>query len=350
MEKQENNRIMFESDYKSGNLSQSALNALLIANGLKTNNDSTDKNKSDSISQLQKISIVIPTCNRVKQLTQCIESIQKQSYQNFEIVLIDDCSTDDTNKQYSNHKDKRIKYYLNKKNLGMGLNRHKAYNILTGDLVIFMDDDDYFIDDDYFADAVKIFNNIDIDIICSNSYIHYESENRYVNYSINMYGKKKCIDYLSKFQFKYLKPTSSFPAIFRKELLEKANFANMKMMNDSCLYLRALAFGNCVYFNNKYIGIYRVHNSNYTSHVKANFTIENLEEKLEIFNIIKSKLKNPKKWFFNEIKITVCYFLNGSEKDKNEINKVLNWTRINISALAYYYFNIYNLIQRNKNR
>ena len=119
------------------------------------------------------ISIIVATHNRVDQLSQLINSILKQTYQNFEIILIDDTSTDETNEIFGNFFDKRLKYYRNYENMGMGLNRQKAYNLSKGDYVIFCDDDDYFIDNTYFSDVVKIFKEYeDVNVICSECYTH----------------------------------------------------------------------------------------------------------------------------------------------------------------------------------
>lgn len=337
------NFALFKNDFEKGYLSKTALNNLL-----KNENNNSTTQRLNKKTQKKKISIIIPTHNRVKQLAECIDSIFKQSYGNFEIIVVDDCSTDDTKKSFEKYNDTRLKYYFNEKNLGMGLNRQKAFNLAKGDYVLFIDDDDYFIDDNYFNDVIEIFEDKNIDVIFSNSYIYYEKEKCYDPFKLNIYGVEDCMKYLNGFQIKYLKPTSSFPAIFRKELLDKADFKNMTMMNDSSIYLRALAYGNKAYFNKKIIGIYRMHTNNISYNVKADFTIENLEEKKRIYEIIRKKLNNPQKWLFNEIKITVCYFLNGKENDKKEINKVLNWTKINVGFIPYLYYKAYKPLRKIK--
>ena len=97
-----------------------------------------------------KISVIIPTHNRFEFLSELISSIFSQSYQNFEIILIDDVSSDKTSEVYGNYHDKRLKYYRNHENLGAGLSRQKGYNLSDGDYIIFCDDDYYFIDNGYF--------------------------------------------------------------------------------------------------------------------------------------------------------------------------------------------------------
>ena len=281
----------------------------------------------------EKITVIIPTHNRLEQLTKCIESILNQTYKNVEIIIIDDASSDETKTYFSKINNHKIKYIRNKKNLGVGLSRQKGYNLSSGHYVIFCDDDDYYIDNTYFQDAINIFKDKDINVICSLSYILYEQENIYNLFNLNFNKKIKSLDYLEKFQFQLTKPTSTFPVIFRKSILNKADFEKMRMMNDSSIYLRALMMGGYTYKNSKIIGVYRIHKQNYTLNVKANFTIKNLEEKKKIYKYIQKKnlLKNPTEWFEQEAKITIYYFLNGNEKSRWKRKKVLYWTKKNVS-------------------
>ena len=64
------------------------------------------------------ISIIIPTYNNSKQLINTIHSISNQNYDNIEIIIIDDASTDDNKGQIEKLKNKKIKYYYNVDNLG----------------------------------------------------------------------------------------------------------------------------------------------------------------------------------------------------------------------------------------
>ena len=147
-----------------------------------------------------KISVIIATHNRFEQLTELLNSIFSQTYPNFEIILIDDLSNDKTNEIYGNYPDKRLKYYRNHENLGMGLNRQKGYNLSNGDYIVFCDDDDYFIDNDYFSDLVDIFKDDDINVICPESYIHYEKEDKYIFSNLNLNeGPIDSIEYLKNF-------------------------------------------------------------------------------------------------------------------------------------------------------
>lgn len=300
-------------------------------------NNLTKSTTEKNIAENQKISIIIPTHNRVEHLTQLIDSIYSQTYQNFEIIIIDDLSSDETNEIYSNYPDNRLKYFLNYENLGMGLNRQKGYNLSTGDFIIYSDDDDYFIDNDYFQDLIDIFEDENINIVCSESYTHYEKEDKYVYSSINLNrGRIDSIDYLKDFMTKYRKPTSLFPAAFRRKTLIEAEFKEMTMMNDTSIYLRAMMVGGETFITKKIIGIYRVHGDNDTFKINPYMIIKNLEEKKKIREYLKEQnlITNIDEWYAKQIAVTVNHFLKHTN-DEESIDPVLNWVCRNVSYEEY---------------
>ena len=105
------------------------------------------------------LSIIIPIYNVEKYLPQCLDSIINQSFKDFEIICIDDCSTDNSlniAKKYE-EKDSRIRVLHNEINLGLGIARNKGLKIAQGEYVHFVDSDDWIEKDSY----AKIFNKLD---------------------------------------------------------------------------------------------------------------------------------------------------------------------------------------------
>lgn len=92
---------------------------------------------------MNKISIIIPVYNVEKYLPQCLESIVNQTYQNLEIIMINDGSTDSCPKICDDYakKDKRIKL-IHKQNGGLSDARNAGLKIATGDFISFVDSDD----------------------------------------------------------------------------------------------------------------------------------------------------------------------------------------------------------------
>lgn len=103
-----------------------------------------------------KISIIIPVYNSTLYLKQCVESILAQTYHNFEILLVDDGSTDDSPMicdEYAK-KDDRI-VTIHKQNGGTSDARNVGLEKASGDYITFMDNDDYWSDPDALCDIIK---------------------------------------------------------------------------------------------------------------------------------------------------------------------------------------------------
>ena len=89
-------------------------------------------------------SLLIAHYNNYPYFKQCYESLKKQTYQNFEIVIVDDCSTDgslEKIKKFS-QEDHRIKLYKNEKNEGVGYTKKKCIELASGEICGFLDPDD----------------------------------------------------------------------------------------------------------------------------------------------------------------------------------------------------------------
>jgi len=90
------------------------------------------------------VSIIIPTFNSEKFIAGAIQSVQNQTYQNWEIIIVDDCSVDETFSiihEIANN-DKRIQVHKLKKNSGTGIARNTALTKTTGKYIAFLDADD----------------------------------------------------------------------------------------------------------------------------------------------------------------------------------------------------------------
>lgn len=109
-----------------------------------------------------KISVCITVYNREKYIAQCIESVLAQDYENIEIIISDNCSTDGTVEIIKGFlSDKRIKFCQNDFNLGMYRNTEIAMNYATGDYIAFLSSDDYWCDKTYLSQAADKICNFD---------------------------------------------------------------------------------------------------------------------------------------------------------------------------------------------
>lgn len=89
-----------------------------------------------------KVSVVTITFNSSKFVKQAIESVLSQSYSNFEYIISDDCSTDNTWEIIQEYKDPRIRAWRNERNIGEYPNRNKTLFEAKGDYILWIDGDD----------------------------------------------------------------------------------------------------------------------------------------------------------------------------------------------------------------
>lgn len=92
-----------------------------------------------------KVSVLMLTYERANILSSAIDSILNQTYKDFELIILNDGSTDNTDEIIKPYlkKDKRIRYYQNSSNKGIPYSRNKALKLARGKYITFMDDDDY---------------------------------------------------------------------------------------------------------------------------------------------------------------------------------------------------------------
>jgi len=88
------------------------------------------------------VSVIIPTYNRALLLGRAIQSILNQTYQNFEIIIVDDCSNDDTEKVVKRFYDERVRYIRHKERKGAAAARNTGIKAARGEYVAFQDSDD----------------------------------------------------------------------------------------------------------------------------------------------------------------------------------------------------------------
>jgi glycosyltransferase involved in cell wall biosynthesis len=113
--------------------------------------------------KLPLVSIIITSYNRASLITKTIESALAQDYPNLEIVISDNCSTDDSDaviKKYTS--DKRIRYSRNSENIGMMPNFIKAtYELSRGEYLTYVSSDDHLTDSTFVSDSIRLVNKYD---------------------------------------------------------------------------------------------------------------------------------------------------------------------------------------------
>ena len=88
------------------------------------------------------VSIIMPSWNTGRFIAESIQSVINQTYENWELLIVDDCSTDNTDEVVRKFKDLRIKYFKNEHNSGAALTRNRAMREAQGEWIAFLDSDD----------------------------------------------------------------------------------------------------------------------------------------------------------------------------------------------------------------
>lgn len=88
------------------------------------------------------VSIIMPSWNTAKYITESIQSVINQTYTHWELLIVDDCSSDNTDEVVSSFQDDRIHYLKNKQNSGAALTRNRALREARGEWIAFLDSDD----------------------------------------------------------------------------------------------------------------------------------------------------------------------------------------------------------------
>ena len=171
------------------------------------------------------ISIIVPIYNIEKKLNKCIYSILEQTYKNFELILVNDGSTDNSLKICNEYKrkDNRIKIN-NKENQGLVLARKSGLDEATGKYIIFIDGDDW-VHKDLLNILYKEAEQESCDIVACNPYLVYGNgliKRIRKDFDVNKTYKNEDIknDILSKFAGDIGFPTSVWGKIYKRELFE----------------------------------------------------------------------------------------------------------------------------------
>ena len=235
---------------------------------------------------MSKISIIINFHNGQKYLKNCIDSILLQEYTNFEIILFDNNSSDNSSLLAKEYKDKRIKYFYNNNKVTLYKARNLALNKAKGEFIAFLDCDDWW-EKNFLSSRASLLSDKNYDYYYSNGNLYFDKtkkKSKYKKYFLpsGLIFKNLCKDY-----FIIISGT-----IFRKNIFDKFGLfnENYNIIGDYDFVMK-IAKESKGHATNKELFNYRVHENNYS---KIN---------TEMF------YKEYLKWFNNQEQSKDKYFL-----------------------------------------
>lgn len=208
---------------------------------------------------MNKISVIIPIYNSEKGLRKCLDSVINQTYENLEIILINDGSKDRSRNICEEYKQKDNRIILiNQENSGPAKTRNCGLKLATGEYIAFIDSDDY-IDE-------KMFEKLIFRIIDDNSDIaickHVEVINNAV---IHMNYKNLSPTILNEDIIKLFLKGNTINAylwnkLYRKELFKNLEFNDIKMLEDLDIMYKLLRKSQKISFVNEELYYYKCDN------------------------------------------------------------------------------------------
>ncbi len=195
------------------------------------------------------VSIIMPSYNTAKYICESIESVLSQTYKNWEIIIVDDCSTDDTDSIVAHYlSDKRINYMKNEKNSGAAVSRNRALREAKGRWIAFLDSDDLWMPDK----LEKQINFMEKNWY-SFSYTNYEEIDVNGNKTgVYVTGPKKIT---KTGMFNYCWP-GCLTVMYDRNVVGLIQIADIKKNNDYAMWLKVCRKADC-YLLNECLAQYR---------------------------------------------------------------------------------------------
>ena len=161
------------------------------------------------------VSVIINFHNGEKYLATCIESVLNQKFENLEIILWDNASTDNSKNIVEKFQEKKMKYFRHPIKENLYKARNRAIDVSSGQLIAFLDCDDWW-EEDYLSAREKYFNDTNFDFFYSNTNIFYQKKKRKKLYKNFDLPSGKIFSDLAKDYFIIISGT-----IFKRDLFNK---------------------------------------------------------------------------------------------------------------------------------
>jgi glycosyltransferase involved in cell wall biosynthesis len=239
-----------------------------------------------------KVSIIVPNYNHERVLQQRMETILKQTYTDFEVIILDDCSTDNSRnviEQYSQHP-KVSKIIYNEKNSGSTFKQwHKGMQLAVGDLVWIAESDDW-CEPDFLEVLVNGFEkNPGCVIAFAQSYSMIDNNN--VRWQSRHRLDEECISgqvFLNKRLVYGCTIFNASMAIFKREyaLLMNNDYTSFKMAGDWLFWINMTKYGD-VFISGKVLNYFRKGEENVSSKIYASGY--NYLEELTVLQMLRQK-------------------------------------------------------------
>jgi glycosyltransferase involved in cell wall biosynthesis len=227
-----------------------------------------------------KVSVVTVTFNRQDFIREAIESVLAQSFTNWELIIVDDASTDNTKSVVDEYiaKDSRIRYFKNEKNLGIAKTRNKGLELARGEYIAPLDSDDVWLDKNKLQKQVEFLDINQDYALLGGGIMHIDAKSKNIKKVLYPVYDSTIRNIILQFN-----PFPQSSLLYRKKVaLECGGYSeNYKICDDYDLWLK---MGLKHKFTNipQVLAGYRVHGTNIT-HTKRLTTAREILEIVRLY-------------------------------------------------------------------
>lgn len=265
------------------------------------------------------LTIVVPIFNVEEYLQRCLKSIQSQTYTDFEVIMVDDGSTDGSSEIARNYstKDKRFRYVYQQNN-GQGSARNRGIRMANGDFLCFVDSDD-FVHNQYLELLYKTAQENGAQIASCGVERVFE-DGRIVDYKITNQSGTSVIKDIEKYLL-----TASFSVcnkIFRKELFDNLEFPEQMKFEDFALMPRVYERAKCIASITDKLYYYSYRPNSTTTGTKINLDILKAQKILEDSDFGQRHPELTKIYCIRQVFGTLLWAMTQETKYQDDIKRI----------------------------
>lgn len=280
------------------------------------------------------LSIIVPVYNMEKYLVRCVNSIINQQFTEFELILVDDGSVDNSSEMCDEfaESDPRIRV-IHKQNGGLGAARNTGLDIARGKFIGFVDSDDW-IAQDMYAILLDLADIFDADVVSSSFHLTYDEicqNNKKMKTVIKVMEKDEKLEFYMKYGMK--KRGGDFPVwnkIYRKCLFDEIRFPVNQLYEDVYTNVQLINLANRYIKTNQITYFYYQQGTSITRNqfTKRDFDLISVSEEIVGFSEIIGNKKIVKlakmKWARAYYSLLVKIILYGTNYDENQLDIIMN--------------------------
>lgn len=293
---------------------------------------------------MMKISVIIPTYSGEKFIQRAIESVLNQTFQDFEIIVVDDCSRDNTVSVVKDlqKKDSRIKLIeLDKNSGGPALPKNKGFEVSTGKFIAYLDHDDEWLLDKL-SQQMNLFINSkkkNLGLVSCGAYLVNDPGKLFGIYT-PIINNKSIFPYILLGNLIH----SNSSVLIKREVIDSVGprDENMKYSEDWDMWIRIAKAGYDMDFISKPLFKYYFHNENVTKTSKKDIRVKDAEYVFSKHQDLYLKYNYVHVGLF---RLGVMYFLGGNAKKSREFFiKSIEKNKVFLPSYFGYLFSMFGIV------